>query len=299
MINLMNLDEQGRKEVYQLFNLSDFKKCVKTEANPIFIRVFKHPVTRVDKKELIQYVEQNYLNPKDRIITIFLTNIDGVLYKKFKNLSKVNELVDECPYDKLDEKKLEAIYAFEDEYVSLGMPLSYTNLVKGICGLNTAELMKQMNEKQAEVIVEKMEELQALEEVEKELRFENKELAKTISALEKDLRQANKECDKLNEALTKAKEKEERLKEEVKELKNQLKSEKKKDVVPVDASVRIPLSTILDVDVALMSFDDMYVALDEKEEEAIEKQDYVKWKYVLAAKFALVQVHDGGGHEFE
>lgn len=302
MIYLINLEEEGRKEAYKLFSLTEFRKFTKKEANPYFYKAFSQPISRINKKEITEYVEEHYLNPNDHIVFIFETHIEQMMYAKFKSFGKLLDLVKDLQYRDLNEETIEEINSYHEEYEALNLPLSFENLIQSICEVDQLIVAKQMNEKQVEIIeklkedfkkVEKEHEgiISELKETTKQaqtLKKENDKQSKELKTIKNENEQLKEENKKLVEekenainTLNKLQEETNRMKEETAEIKQKHHEEK---------AYTIPLSTIIGQSLDGLDEQQVYAILDQKESDAINNDDYKLLKLVLAAKYTLARL---------
>ncbi|MBR2811369.1 MAG: hypothetical protein IKD69_08315 [Solobacterium sp.] len=269
MLHLVNLDKEGRKQVYRLYTTDDFKRTFERRGlnRSVFIRCTGKAPERITKQELDRYTEENYRTADNDAVRAALAAAEDRLASAFPAFKEFSMRLLGLTYETLDEDDFDYLEEKRPEYDVLKLPLSYDNLVRLACGVSE----RTMDTVKAERKQIDMENTKAqIEELKKERDALNRTIAEMKSAAKK------KEAEYLAD------------------MKKYLRELERYQAIGTIERITTTLSEVLGRPVKGYSYQDVLDELNTMESRKLAERDYAGVQKVLAAKFAIAQILKGG-----
>lgn len=273
MMNLANLDSDGRKRYYRIVPIGDFRKFLnRVHAKPnVFVSKMKKSYDRITTKDLEDYLEKNYTNSDDPIAVAYSDAVNDYVNKRLPQYSDLIRLINGKSYTELDDQLKAEIEKYRADYEFCKFKMTFDDLIKVSCKVDEEDYKKEnQKEKQAK------ETLASLEKIKREnnnLSLENNRLKKQIKKITEDNKReiASKE-------------------QEYKKLQSDFKQYKERFT---SSSVATTLSKILNHSISGQTYEQIYSELTSIENEASNKDDYSDLENILAAKYAIAKIKKG------
>ncbi len=264
MFNYLELDTDNRKKILKYVNEKDYKKTSSKIAPPIqaLKKAFgKTELSRVDFAKMKMYVNEHNIYPDDEIMKFYNALIDKKLSNNIDFYKQLIELVNDNEYSELIKEKGSEIESFRSSYEELDMPFDYDTFIRFLC-VPSNDSVEKMKAEEQNLIIEK------LEGIIKEREEDYNKLAKSYNEQIKQIRTLNNDIGKLTNE-----------------------KEKYEKIISID-SITEKLSSILPDDFKPYSYEEVYLKLNDLEQEQYEKGDYEKCRMIIAAKYSLIKIID-------